>query len=547
MNLADYAIDFRHPIGHGQFGSVYRGWSRQHGCWLAVKQVPLNQSPAKIRAEREGAKNQRKFAQFHKNLIPEVFDDGVAGSAYWVAMELIEGEPLSSLILKRSLSPVRSVRIAAGIADFLRRAHALNLFHSDLKPQHILIGPNDSVRIIDFGIMTEGEASSTSDTNPFASREYASPERLLSGRISRSAEYWSLGVILYEMLAGWHPYGQIRPNDLERAIVDGHRMSPMPDTVPVDLQALVEKMLAHRVESRYTDAALAADFDNYLNGRPTSAGVAKRRTGATTIPVPPGRQLPAPAGDARPAPIESVVTPDRTEEPAEIAASGQAVWYLARAVGVVAVFLTIGFLVTEGAVWIRAEGLARRIPTMESSDVAGARSQYASIRKWAVFGIGLERQVNGPLRDRMLGLAERAVAEYRAGSSTVFEVRWRQAAVCIALAADLSPGNARIESTRKVIEGHIQRIRATTPADFQAAIRTFRAAADLDPKSVDPYLGLARIHAYNIKDVDALMADIRSAEARGYKSGKRERTQLDDALRMRATSIRKTSGTAPIR
>ena len=543
MNLADYAIDFRHPIGHGQFGSVYRGWSRQYGCWLAVKQVPLSQSPAKVRAEREGAKNQRKFAQVHKNLIPEVFDDGVAGSAYWVAMELIEGEPLSALILKRSLSPVRSVRIAASIADFLRRAHALNLFHSDLKPQHILIGPNDHVRIIDFGIMTEGEASSTSDTNPFASREYASPERLLSGRISRSAEYWSLGVMLYEMLAGWHPYGQIRPNDLERAIVDGYRMSPMPDTVPVDLQAVVEKMLAHRTESRYTDAALAVDFDNYLNGRPTNAGVAKRRTGATTIPVPPGRLLRAPAGDV--APIETPATPQPPEKRAAGTARGERASFAATVLGVAAVCAIIGFLVSEGAVWIRAEGLARKIPTMEASDVAGARSQYASIRKSALLGLGLQRFVNAPLRDRMLALADRTVAEYRSGSTTVPELRWRQAAVCVALAADLSPGDVRIESTRKVIEGHLQRFRATTLSEFQAAIRLFRAAADLDPQSVDPYLGLARIHAYNIKDVDALTADIHNAETRGYKSGRRERTQLDDAAR--AAAVRRTAGTASIR
>ena len=80
MNLSEYAIDFRHPIGHGQFGSVYRGWSKQHSRWLAIKQVPLNQSYAKIRSEREGAKNQRKFSHVHKHLIPEVFDDGVAGS-----------------------------------------------------------------------------------------------------------------------------------------------------------------------------------------------------------------------------------------------------------------------------------------------------------------------------------------------------------------------------------------------------------------------------------------------------------------------------------
>jgi hypothetical protein len=347
------------------------------------------------------------------------------------------------------------------------------------------------------------------------------------------------------MLSGRHPYGQIRPNDLEKAIVDGERMAPMPDTVPLDLQAVVEKMLAHRVESRYTDTALAADFDNYLNGRPTEAGTAKRRTGATTIPVPPGRLLhrsdESPADDAPPDP--SAVP----QSPGAGAGGGRVLSNVGRVARVAAVVVIIGFLVSEGAVWIRAEGLARRIPTMDSADVAVARSQYADIRKWAVFGLGLEWRVNGPLRDRMLAVAEQPIAEYRADSVTVREVRWRQAAVCIALAGDLSPGNARVESARKVIEGHLQRIRATTPAEFQTAIRTFQAAAALDPASVDPYLGLARIHAYNVKDVDALTADIKNAELRGYKSGRRERAELDDAMRVRAAVPKRTAGLAPIR
>jgi len=98
-----------------------------------------------------------------------------------------------------------------------------------------------------------------------------------------------------------------------------------------------------------------------------------------------------------------------------------------------------------------------------------------------------------------------------------------------------------------VIEGHLQRISASTPAAFLAAIRTFRAAASLDTASVDPHLGLARIHAYNVRDVDALITDIRNAEVRGYKSGRRERTQLDDAVKTRTTAVRRTTSSESVR
>jgi hypothetical protein len=99
-----------------------------------------------------------------------------------------------------------------------------------------------------------------------------------------------------------------------------------------------------------------------------------------------------------------------------------------------------------------------------------------------------------------------------------------------------------------VIEGHLQRIRATTPDEFQAAIGTFRTAAQLDTASADPYLGLARIHAYNVRDVEALASDIRNAEGRGFKPGRRERTQLDDAIKARtAAAARRPEGVAPSR
>ena len=93
-----------------------------------------------------------------------------------------------------------------------------------------------------------------------------------------------------------------------------------------------------------------------------------------------------------------------------------------------------------------------------------------------------------------------------------------------------------------MIEGHLARMSPTTTAEIQAANRAFRKAPELDAKSVDPHLGLARIHAYNVRDVDALIADIKNAEARGYKPGRRERTQLDDAIRLRTAAARIRGG-----
>ena len=154
------------------------------------------------------------------------------------------------------------------------------------------------------------------------------------------------------------------------------------------------------------------------------------------------------------------------------------------------------------------------------------------------FGLG-GSQLAAPLRDRMVALADRVILEFRKEAPTISEVQWAQARDSLAFAQELAPRRASITAKRAYVDGHLARIGAGTDrARLETAIDAFREAARLDPQSPDPYLGLARIYAYSLWDVDALIEAIAEAEERGYTRGRRERAQLGDAYRLRAERAR---------
>jgi Flp pilus assembly protein TadD len=142
--------------------------------------------------------------------------------------------------------------------------------------------------------------------------------------------------------------------------------------------------------------------------------------------------------------------------------------------------------------------------------------------------------VDQPLKTRMVQLADRTILDYRHDAPVVTEAQWRQAWACLTLAADVAPDDRAVDAKRHVVQGHLKRLSARVPAEFQDAIRDFREAALLDPTVPDPYLGLARVHADNVRDVDALADDIRKAVALGYQSSRRERAELGGAYKTRA-------------
>jgi tetratricopeptide (TPR) repeat protein len=194
-------------------------------------------------------------------------------------------------------------------------------------------------------------------------------------------------------------------------------------------------------------------------------------------------------------------------------------------------FFLFSMVMRECVGLARADRLQERIDSIEADQVAQIRSEYRGIPTGPL-GLGVG-QVRAPLRDRMVALADRTILEFRTESPSISEVEWQQARDCLAFARELSSRSA-IAAKRAYIDGHLLRIAAKDRSGFEEAIRKFRESARLDPDAPDPYLGLARIYAYSLREVEPLIDAIKNAEQRGYEPGPREQAQMGDAYRFRA-------------
>ena len=178
--------------------------------------------------------------------------------------------------------------------------------HADLKPGHLLVGAAGDVKVLDFGIAKALAKTTQVTTNNWGTSAYASPERLEHGHVNEHVDFWSLGVILYEMLAGHRPYPLLDRNrsQLEQAIRTNQPRAPLPDSTPPELTAIVSKLLAYQVERRYQSAAaIRADLQLFLDGQTPQAVNEYVDAGNGAVgPAAPGRDAdhqPRVSGDRR--------------------------------------------------------------------------------------------------------------------------------------------------------------------------------------------------------------------------------------------------------
>ncbi|MBA2306258.1 MAG: protein kinase [Acidobacteria bacterium] len=288
-------------IGRGQFGTVYQATDGE-GRQIALKLVPVEgtDSDEKVSAERQGATLQQRFSRISNHLVPDVLDHQLIHPYYAIAMELVSGQPLTAVIKAGRLPDHRAATIARAISRFLEKAHefttsiddhsATLIVHGDLKPAHILLLADGSIRVLDFGIAKALASPKPATTNRWASVDYASPERLESGRVNEQVDFWSLGVLLFEMIAGVRPYltYEHNPSRLETAIRRQEPRLRVPSDVDPKLAAIVEKLLASQVERRYQSASqIARDLQAFLDRAPVVAFAEATRANQATVRIPP--------------------------------------------------------------------------------------------------------------------------------------------------------------------------------------------------------------------------------------------------------------------
>jgi eukaryotic-like serine/threonine-protein kinase len=228
----------------------------------------------------------------HPNIVP-VFDWGEADRTYYIVMEYVDGEPLSSIIRTQApLLPTRAAAIAADIAKALSYAHRHGVVHRDVKPGNVLITSDGQVKVADFGIARAiGASESVTQTGlVMGTATYFSPEQAQGLGVDGRSDVYALGVVLYEMVTGRPPFTADTPVAIAYKHVS--ETAPLPSAieprVPRDLEAIIMHAMAKLPQARYATAQdFHDDLERFMRGLPVLAPPPSQPEAASqTIAIP---------------------------------------------------------------------------------------------------------------------------------------------------------------------------------------------------------------------------------------------------------------------
>ncbi|MBN1121036.1 MAG: protein kinase [Anaerolineae bacterium] len=264
-------------IGEGGAGRVYRAADAQSGQLVAIKVLRpeiVEQAPDLVERFRREGDILRELN--HPNIV-KVLDTFEESGQQVIVMEYVGGGSLSDLLRRQPQLPLdRAVGIALEVADALARAHHLDIVHRDIKPGNILLAGDGTPRLTDFGMARIGGRDPlTLLGEMIGTLQYLSPEACNRQTLDARTDIWSLGVVLYEMVAGQRPFeGEGVPGATVRAIID----HPMPDLrryrkdVPPELADLISRMLVKSPGARLGSMRLVgAELESIHRGLDPSA------------------------------------------------------------------------------------------------------------------------------------------------------------------------------------------------------------------------------------------------------------------------------------
>jgi predicted Ser/Thr protein kinase len=284
--------------GKGGMATVYKAFQPSLNRFVALKVLPESLAVDDEFVARFKQEALAAAALRHPNILV-IHDVGQAGNLHYIAMEFLDGRPLSEVIQQAGgIDPRRAVQIFEQIASALDFAHHRGVIHRDIKPANIFIGADDHVTLVDFGIAKALSSVGLTRTGMIVGTpEYMSPEQVDGRPIGPHSDIYSLGVVLYQMLTGYVPFGGETPSAVMFAHVSRMPMPPsqLSAFVTPEIEAVVMRALAKNPRDRFANVReMSQALSQAVNARrPIPAGRVAP-PGALPTVVAPARRKPFP-------------------------------------------------------------------------------------------------------------------------------------------------------------------------------------------------------------------------------------------------------------
>ena len=254
------------PLGAGGMGEVYLAQDTKLGRRIALKLLPSSFTKDEDRLHRFQQEARTASALNHPNILT-IYEIGEEEGRQYIATELIEGETLRQRLSSGAIETIDALDITLQAASALAAAHEVGIVHRDVKPENIMIRRDRFVKVLDFGLakLAERKSAQLDSTAPTRMRDntspgvvmgtvqYMSPEQARGLAVDERTDIWSLGVVLYEMLAGSAPFKGETPTDVTVSILEREptSLNALSDDLPAELDWVVKKALRKDRDERY--------------------------------------------------------------------------------------------------------------------------------------------------------------------------------------------------------------------------------------------------------------------------------------------------------
>ncbi|MEP7074168.1 MAG: protein kinase [Acidobacteriota bacterium] len=254
VQLGSYRV--QSLLGSGGMGSVYLAEDIRLDRLAALKVLPLITTAGSKAIEQFHGEARAASGIAHPN-IAHIYEFSESGGRHFLAMEYVEGPTLRSLIKEKKTDINSSLRIVRQVCQALIAAHAKGIIHRDIKPENIIVTDDGLAKVLDFGLAqrSDGDASS----NPFSTAgtvSYMSPEQIRGEKLDERTDIWSLGVVLYEMIAGSRPFTGTDTSEILDAILD---RAPEAMSANSNIESIVTKCLQNDRNDRYSSVKKLLD------------------------------------------------------------------------------------------------------------------------------------------------------------------------------------------------------------------------------------------------------------------------------------------------